>query len=257
MICSLSQKLLRWWQQSSPGKCLRVIRPTGDTLAESRGQTPNTRASELSLLTSARQRWLPAERPPLEKSFMVIVISLCFLNMFFSAQQPTLVDKAENWFYVSCKSELAHSRNIHINKVARSRTHKHARIRSHTHTVICKHWKMDIISNSSRTANSFVSFLRYHHFSSSLVPSAQNDYIGKERADGTGERGSPGNKGWRRRRRRKWKQEITDQRVTQDEFLMQAFVGVFLSENALRCYIGVLRTCRTGGATQTQRIIVR
>lgn len=56
---------------------------------------------------------------------------------------------------------------------------------------------------------------------------------------------------------RKWKQEITDQRVTQDEFLMQAFVGVFLSENALRCYIGVLRTCRTGGATQTQRIIVR
>ena len=38
---------------------------------------------------------------------------------------------------------------------------------------------MDIISNSSSTANSFVSFLRYHHFSSSLVPSAQNDYIGK------------------------------------------------------------------------------
>ena len=144
------KRLLRWWQWSSLGKCLCVIRPTGDMLVESRGQTPNARASELSLLTSARQRRLPAERQPLEKSFMVIVISLCCLNMFFSAQQPTLVDKAENWFCVSCKSELAHSRNIHINKVARS------------HTQTCTHSQ----SQTQPSANT-------ERWTSSVTPAAQ------------------------------------------------------------------------------------
>lgn len=84
---------------------------------------------------------------------------------------------------------------------------------------------MDIISNSSSTANSFVSFLRYHHFSSSLVRSAQNDYIGESARMELGSKVARGTRdgdgvGGENENRR-----LLIQRVTQDEFLMQPFVG--------------------------------
>lgn len=51
---------------------------------------------------------------------------------------------------------------------------------------------MSIISNSSCIVNSFVSLLRCYHFSFSVIPYTQKDYIGKKRADETGEQENRG-----------------------------------------------------------------
>lgn len=64
----------------------------------------------------------------------------------------------------------------------------------------------------------------------------------------------------------KWKEEITDQRVTRDEYLIQPFIwDVFLSENTQRCYVGVLKPQHDrmggvwvwGGPKQVRRVGVR
>lgn len=92
----------------------------------------------------------------------------------------------------------------------------------HTKRFTCKHCEMNIVSNSSSIVNSFVSLLRYYHFSFSLVPYPQKDYIGKSvqmklgsiRTRGRGDGGGDGAK-----------MKTGDYRwVTQDEYLIQSFV---------------------------------
>ena len=63
-----------------------------------REQRPDTKHPRFRVIAANKceAALAPSRAAAFGKSFMVIVISLCCLNMFFSAQHPTLVDKGGN-----------------------------------------------------------------------------------------------------------------------------------------------------------------